>query len=164
MKFNYSSGRFGLYAEKEKCIFLSNGPIFILDNAEKKYFLVRTPITKYIHFGFAVESSKSSEARLYKEPTITTTGTVEDIECNNDNYSTAPQTLIYSDPTYSDIGNNELTAVIGSDDPSVVGALGGSYEMKRPRILKQNSDYIVEFESMGNDNRFSHIFYFIEEG
>lgn len=161
----FPKGRFGRSGEANRNIFVSSGPSFTLDTDEEMIWLLRTPVDPYVFFVFEFQSSKNGEINFYRNPTLTILGTLCVCDNNNDNIEETPQLQVYHDPTYSDLGTNFFSSVVGTDgDPANnIPEVGGTYDRRRGRILRRDTDYLLSFKSLADLNRVSHLFTFAEE-
>lgn len=161
----FPKGRFGKMGAQNRSIFVSSGPGFMLDTDEQMVWLLRTPVNPYIFFVFEFQSSLNGSITFYKNPTITTTGTLCDCDNNNDNIDETPQLQVYHDPTYSATGDTVFSVVVGTDGNPAnnVPNVGGTYGRQRGRILKRDTDYLLSYKSLADNNRVSHLFTFAEE-
>lgn len=161
----FPKGRFGRSGESNRNIFVSSGPCFTLDADEEKVWLLRTPAEPYVFFVFEFQSSRNGEINNYRNPTITTPGALCVCDNNNDNIDDTPQLQVYHEPTYSDVGTNFFSVVVGTDgDPANnIPDVGGNYNRRRGRILRRDTDYLLSFKSLADNNRVSHLFTFAEE-
>ena len=161
----FPKGRFGKTGLHDRNIFVSSGPSFTLDTDEEMVWLLRTPAETYVFFVFEFQSSRNGEINQYRNPTITTPGTLCVCDNNNDNIDATPELQVYHGPAYSATGDNFFSVVLGTDgDPANnIPDVGGTYDRRRGRILRLDTDYLLSFKSLSDDNRVSHLFTFAEE-
>jgi len=124
------------------------------DATDSKYLLVRAPnTTTRIHYVFNAKSSINGTLFFYKGPTTSSTGTLL-TSFNNDGNSTSVASLkIWEDPTVIVDGSQILVNVMGTDSVSPTGDSGGVTDRSKEYILEQNEDYLIEYNSLSNNNR-----------
>lgn len=161
----FPKGRFGKMGTHNRSIFVSGGPIITLNSGIEKAWLLRTPATPYVFFVYEFQASRNAQVDFYRSPTITDTGTLCICDNNNDNIDETPNLQVYYDPTYTSPGTHPFCTVLGTDgDPANnIPDVGGCYDRRRGRVLKRNTDYLLIFKSLADNNRVSHLFTFAEE-
>jgi len=121
-----------------------------VDKASDKYLLVRSPnSTTRIHFTFNSVSALAGTIFFYEDPATSSTGTLL-TTYNNDRNSTSLASLeIFEDPGVISDGTNILVNIMAADAKKSGGATKRGDEF----ILKQNTDYLIRYDTVADNNR-----------
>ena len=124
------------------------------DSGESKYLLVRAPnTTTRVHYVFNLRATLNGTLYFYEGPTTSSTGSLL-TSYNNDRNSTSVAALkVWEDPVVIADGNQMLVNVIGSDGVNPQGNQGGVSNRSNEFVLKQNTDYLIEFYANTNNTR-----------
>jgi hypothetical protein len=122
-----------------------------VDTETPKYWLLKVPATKFMHFTYWVKVNNSGVLELFEDSTVSANGSL--LVCRNSNRnSSAISTLLhYKDPTVVADGNRVSVYVLGSSGVAQPSDSGGDMFQDDKIIMKQGVNYLIKFTA-GNDN------------
>ncbi len=123
-----------------------------VDTGAPKYYLLRTPdTTMRMHFLYVGSASAAGLFEFFEEPTITDDGTELDAVNNERNSDNTADFDVFVGPTVTDDGARLAVGLVGGGRG--IGATGGVSVRHNELVLRQNTDYLVKFTTIADNNR-----------